>query len=143
MSDGIVINAHLSIPEAEVRFATSRSSGPGGQHVNKADTRVELRWNVQQSAVLTEVQRGRILEVLQSRINRQGELVLSSDTRRSQYRNRQEVQERFAALLRVALIPRKRRRPTRKPAVAHEERLRRKRRQADRKRQRRRPVDDD
>lgn len=143
MNDDLTIDAHLSIPLSEIRFATSRSSGPGGQHVNKADTRVELRWDVQQSAVLSDNQRERIQEILQHRINRRGELVLSSDTRRSQHRNRQEVLERFVGLLRRALTPRKQRRPTRRPAAAEKARLQSKRRQADRKRQRRRPADDD
>jgi ribosome-associated protein len=143
MTHDIVINARLSIPATEIRFTTSRASGPGGQHVNKADTRVELRWDVRQSTVLSEAQRDRIQEVLRSRINRRGELVLSSDTRRSQHRNRQEVVKKFAALLRRALAPRKRRRPTRKPQAAEEERLRRKRQQAERKHQRRRPTDEE
>jgi len=134
MSDDIVITPRLRIPLHEIRFSATRSSGPGGQHVNTTDTRVELRWNVQQSAVLSEQQRERIQATLSSRINRRGELIVSSGTRRSQHHNRQEVIARFATLLRHALAPRKRRRRTERPAAAHEERLRQKRRRAEIKR---------
>ena len=134
MSDGIVITPRLTIPLQEIHFSATRASGPGGQHVNTTDTRVELRWNIQRSAVLSEQQRARIQEALSTRINRRGELVISSGTRRSQHRNRQEVMTRFAGLLRRALAPRKRRRRTERPAVADEERLRQKRRRAEIKR---------
>ncbi len=143
MSDDIVITLHLTIPLHEIHFSATRASGPGGQHVNTTDTRVELRWNVQQSAVLSEQQRKRIQEALSTRINRRGELVISSGTRRSQHRNRQEVVTRFAALLRRALAPRKRRRRTERPAVAHEERLRQKRRRAEIKRGRQQTEHED
>jgi ribosome-associated protein len=141
LNEGVAITPQLTIPWHELHFKASRASGPGGQHVNTADTRIELRWNVQESAVLTDRQRIQIVQALAGRINRQGELVLTCDTRRSQHRNRQEVIQRLGQLVRRAVAPRRRRVPTVPSAEARERRLRDKRIQAERKRRRQRPDD--
>ncbi len=142
MSDDTVeINSRLAIPLAEISFRTSRSGGPGGQHVNTSSTRVELLWDVTASPSLTSEQRERVLAKLANRIGADGVLSLTSSTTRSQLRNRQDVLERFATLLAGALEVPKPRRRTRPPAAANEERLEAKRRRA-RKKESRRPVDE-
>ena len=112
MAEPIRVNASLSVPLDELRFAASRSSGPGGQHVNKTDTRVELRWRLADSRALTDAQRARLLDRLAGRINRDGELVMTCSTERSQRRNRDLVLARFAAVVRAALARQRPRRPT-------------------------------
>ena len=118
----------------------SRSSGPGGQHANTADTRVELRFDVQGSATLSDEQKARIRERLGSRLTTDGVLVLFGGEHRSQTRNREAVLTRLAALLNEALRVERPRRPTRRPAAADRRRLERKRLQSEKK-ARRRPPD--
>ena len=105
----IAVNARLSIPAAELEFRTSRSGGPGGQHVNTASTRVELLFDVARSPSLTEAQRQRLLQELAPRLDKRGVLRLVAQSERSQSANRDEAVERFRKLLGVALRPRKKR----------------------------------
>lgn len=119
----IVINDRLAIPESELTFRFSRSSGPGGQHVQKSDTRVELLFDVARSPSLSDEQRGRILERLASQIDGDGVLRVVSSATRSQLENREEAVQRFQALLAGALRVRKRRKPTQPSAAAREARL--------------------
>jgi ribosome-associated protein len=130
------INDEVSIPLAEVDFRFSRSSGPGGQHVQKTSTRVELLFDVANSPSLTEKQRARVLERLAGYVDSGGVLHLTAQSERSQVRNREEVLARFQRLLRVALKRRKRRRPTVPSATSRERRLHEKRQRADLKRRR-------
>ncbi|MDH7485674.1 MAG: alternative ribosome rescue aminoacyl-tRNA hydrolase ArfB [Anaerolineae bacterium] len=132
------ITGQLAIPLAELEFRFSRSGGPGGQHVNRSATRVELRFDVARSPSLSEEQRQRVLERLAGRLDSEGVLRVVAESERSQWRNRQEAVERFRMLLRQALhIPRRRRR-TGLPAWAKERRLAEKRRRSEIKRDRRR-----
>lgn len=117
------ITETLDIPLAELDFQFSRSGGPGGQHVNRSATQVELTFDVASSPSLTAAQRARILSQLKSYIDSRGILHLSSQTTRSQHRNRAEVIERFQNLLRRALHIPKRRVPTRPPTQVKERRL--------------------
>ena len=126
----------LSIPLSELRFRFVRSSGPGGQHVNRSATRVELLFDVASSPSLTEAQRERALKGLASYIDSEGILHLASQTFRSQLRNREEAVERFQMLMRRAMKVPKRRRPTRPSGAAQERRLASKRRRSAIKRQR-------
>ena len=122
------ITDDLSIHLSELHFQFSRSGGPGGQHVNRSATQVELTFDVGGSPSLNDRQRARLLSQLKSYIDTRGTLHLTSQTTRSQHRNRLEVIERFQALLRRALHIPKRRRPTRPPPQAKEQRLSEKRR---------------
>jgi ribosome-associated protein len=133
MSDGIPlkITDTLDIPLAELHLQFSRSGGPGGQHVNRSATQVELTFDVANSPSLNAAQRARILSALKSYIDSRGILHLSSQTTRSQHRNRAEVIERLQRLLRQALHIPKRRVPTRPPPKAKEQRLAEKRRKGD------------
>ena len=126
----------LSIPLSELRFRFSRSSGPGGQHVNRSATRVELLFDVSSSPSLTKVQREQALKALAPYIDSEGVLHLVSQTFRSQLRNREEVVERFRTLMHRAMRVPKRRRPTRPSRTAQERRLVSKRRRSEIKRQR-------
>jgi len=143
MNDSIVrITDTVSIPMSELQFRFARSSGPGGQHVNRTATQVELLFDVANSPSLEEVQRQRVLSKLKSRIDKEGILHLVSQETRSQLRNREEVVERFQELMRDALHVPKSRRPTRPTRGARERRLEEKRRRGETKRSRR-PVPPD
>ena len=111
----------------EVEFRTSRSSGPGGQHVNKTESRVELLWSPQESDCLTEEQKILVVSRLSSRITDEGVLILASEKYRSQHRNKAEVTERFLDLILASLVPVKKRRPTRPTRSSVEKRIRNKR----------------
>ena len=109
------VRVDLVIPADELREAASRSSGPGGQHVNKTSTRVTLRWNVSASSCLTASQRRRIREKLGGRLTRTGDLVVNSDRTRSRARNRESARDRIVEIVSSALArprPRKLTRPT-------------------------------
>ena len=135
----IQITATVAIPLAEVHFQFSRSSGPGGQHVNRTASQVELTFDVLNSPNLDEAQRARVLSKLKSYIDTRGVLHLTSQTTRSQHRNRAEVVERFTLLLQRALHVPKRRIPTRPSQAAKARRLEGKQRASVVKQQRRRP----
>ena len=95
--------------ESEFIFTAGRSSGPGGQNVNKVSTRVELRFYINGSSVISEIQKERIRQKLKNRINQEDELILVSQVERSQLKNKDKVVELFFVLTEKALtIPRKR-----------------------------------
>jgi ribosome-associated protein len=142
-STHVIIDASLAIPFAELKFRFTQSSGPGGQHVNKAATQVELLFDVARSPSLSEAQRRRILQALDRFIDSDGILHLTSQSTRSQLRNRQDVTERFQTLLRQALKPRKKRRATKPPAASREQRLEKKKRRGKVKHSRRAPTVED
>jgi len=121
----------------EVEFRTSRSSGPGGQHVNKTESRVELLGSPQDSTCLSEAQKMMIRSRLSSRITDNGALILVCEKYRSQYRNKAEVTERFLDLILASLVPVKKRRPTRPTRSSVEKRIRSKKIRGDIKRSRR------
>jgi ribosome-associated protein len=119
----IIINDRLAIPATELEFRFSRSSGPGGQHVQRSDTRVELLFDVAGSPSLTAEQRARILSRLGNQIDGEGVLRVVSSTTRSQLENREEAVKRFQALLASALRQHKRRIATKPSVAAREARL--------------------
>ncbi len=140
----LTITDTVAIPLAELHFQFSRSGGPGGQHVNRSETQVELSFDVASSPSLNDEQRARVLTVLKSYIDSRGVLHLTVQTTRSQHRNRAEAIERFQHLMRQALHIPKRRRPTRPPPQAKEQRLEEKRRRSSikQRRTRLRPEDE-
>jgi ribosome-associated protein len=135
----IEVTPGLGIPEAEVRFATSRSSGPGGQNVNKVESRVTLLFDLAGSPSLDAAQKERLRARLASRIAKDGVLRVVAQKHRTQGANREEAVARFAALLRTALAEEAPRRPTRPSAAAKRRRAADKRRRAELKRARRAP----
>ena len=138
----VIINSQLAIPESELFFRFSRSSGPGGQHVQRSDTRVELLFDVANSPSLSEEQRARILARLGGQIDGQGVLRVVNAVTRSQLENREQAMKRFQALLASALRQRRRRVATKPSKAAREERLTEKRLRSQRK-QARGPVHGD
>jgi ribosome-associated protein len=132
----IVINRGLTIPASEISFRFSTSSGPGGQHANKSETRVTLLFDVAQSPSLTEAQRALIQQRLGSRLDSSGVLQISVQDSRSQHKNRETAVARFQAMLAAALAPRKKRRKTRPSRAAQEKRLQAKKRRGQKKRDR-------
>ena len=132
------ITETVTIPLVELHFQFSRSSGPGGQHVNRTASQAELTFDVLGSPSLHEAQRARVLSKLKSYIDTRGILHLTSQTTRSQHRNRAEVTERFATLLKRALHVPKRRIPTRPSPQAEARRLAAKQRTSAIKQRRRR-----
>lgn len=119
----LAITPALSIPRAELRFRFTRSSGPGGQHVNRTSSQVELTFDVLHSPALSTEQRTRLIKGLRRRIDSEGVLHLVSHATRSQLENRADVTERFAALLASNLKPVKSRKATRPTRAAREKRL--------------------
>lgn len=112
--------------DRELVFTATRSSGAGGQNVNKVNTRVELRFHVGSSSVLTEEQKMLIGEKLGNRISLDGYLIIVSQEGRSQLENRKRARDRFYTLIYRALTPSKRRIPTRATRASGEKRLRKK-----------------
>lgn len=125
---------------SELHFSASRSSGPGGQNVNKVNTKVELRFHIASSTLLSDEEKALLLEKLAKKINTEGELIIVSQTERSQIKNKEKVIEKFYALLTRALTPRKKRKPTQPSQASKEERLEEKRKQAEKKDRRKNPV---
>jgi len=95
--------------ENELVYSTARSSGPGGQNVNKVNTKVELRFNISSSIYLSETEKDLLLRKLKNRINKEGDLILASQSERSMILNKEQVKERFFIIISAALtLPRRR-----------------------------------
>jgi ribosome-associated protein len=130
-SESIRVTRSVTIPRSEVELRFSRSSGPGGQHAQKSDTRVEATFDVEASASLSDAQKRRV-------VTRAGPVIRAvAQDERSQWRNRELATERLVESLREALRVPRRRRPTKPSKAAVERRLEKKRRRAQTKRLRR------
>lgn len=132
----IEIGDGLAIPDEEVSFVTSRSGGPGGQNVNKLETRVTLRFDLAASTSLTDEQKSRLRERLATRITRAGILHVTSQKHRTQADNRDAAIARFAELLREGLREETPRKKTRMPKAAKRRRVEAKRQRGLRKKER-------
>ena len=133
----IQITNRVRIPEAEVELSYARSGGPGGQHVNKTATKVQLRWNALASEALNEEDRRLLSKRLESRLTKDGELVVSSERYRDQGRNVEDAIEHFQEIVRKAIERPKPRKKTRPTKASKERRLADKRRRSEKKRDRR------
>jgi len=138
----LIVDDRLRIPRSELLISYARSSGPGGQNVNKVSTKAVVRWNVAETASLPEDVRARLVLLCGRRLTAAGELVIASDSYREHGRNLADCLQRLSALVRVAATPPTVRRVTRRPRGANESRLRDKRAQGQRKDGRRAPGDD-
>jgi ribosome-associated protein len=117
------VTPDLSIPWDELEFRATRAGGPGGQHVNTSSTRIELRWNVVASRVLSAAQRARLRDKLATRLSTGGLLRVVAASRRSQWQNREEALDRLREMLARALVVPKRRVKTRPTKASREARL--------------------
>lgn len=139
----IQVTDAIAIDEDEISYAFVRASGPGGQHVNKTSTAVELRFDVRGSPSLPEPVRARLERLAGSRLTNEGVIVLFAQNRRSQELNRQDALERLLELVRKAAEIPKRRKPTRPTLASKARRLEAKSRRAGVKAARGRPRGDD
>lgn len=138
----LAVNARVAIPAAELEIRATRAGGPGGQHVNKTSTRVEVVWGLADSAALSDPDRARLTARLASRLDSRGALrVVAADTR-SQSRNRELALQRLAAMVRAALVIPKARRPTKPTRASKVRRLETKKRRSATKRDRRHRGDE-
>ena len=138
-ASGLEIFPGLVIPEAELSVQRTRSGGPGGQNVNKVNTRIELYFDVEASAVLRADQKRRVLVVLTTRISKLGVLRVTSQAERTQARNLQRARQRMAELLSAALHRRRPRRATRPTRASAQRRVETKKQRAVIKKRRRKP----
>jgi ribosome-associated protein len=132
-STSLHITATLELPASELRFRTSRSSGPGGQNVNKLETRVELLFDVARSPSFTVDQKERVLQSLASWVDGEGVLHISAQRSRSQWENKQGTIEKLISLLREALKVRKKRIKTAPTRSSNETRVQRKKKHSQKK----------
>lgn len=133
----LTIHDNLVIPERELAYRRSRSSGPGGQNVNKVETKVTLLFDIDRSEQLDADQKDRIRQKLATRINKEGVLRVISQKHRTQKANREAAREKFAELVAGALEIERPRRPTKTPKRADRRRLEDKKRRGELKRRRR------
>jgi ribosome-associated protein len=133
----------IRLDESELALSFVHAGGPGGQHVNKSATAVQLRFDVASSPSLPADVRARLLRLAGSRVTADGILVLTARRHRSQERNRQEVVDRLVSLIRQAARPPKKRRPTKPTKASRERRLAKKKQQSRLKKSRRSPRLDD
>ena len=139
----ITINKDIKIPYSELKFDFFRSSGPGGQHVNKVETGVRIRFDVTHSIYLPEHMKKRLILIHNSKINREGELLVESTIYKSQHRNKQEVIEKLTELLIQASKKEKKRIKTNRTKSSIAKRLNKKKKRSNIKILRRKPDRDD
>lgn len=113
----------IRILPGEIKFLSSRSGGPGGQNVNKVNTKVELRFNVMKSLFLSDIEKDKILILLKKRINSEGELFITSQSERTQLLNKKKAEEKFFMLVASALTEKRKRKSTVPTRASKEERL--------------------
>jgi len=137
------VNDDITIPDSEITLAFVRADGPGGQHVNKTATAVQLRFDVRQSPSLPEGVRQRLQRLAGQRLTRDGVLVIDARSHRSQKQNRQDALDRLKDLLQAAAQPPLTRRPSKPSAASRRRRLENKRQRARLKQSRRSVRDSD
>lgn len=131
------VTPSIEVPESEIRLAFRRAPGPGGQHVNRTETAVELRFNVPRSEALPAPVRQRLLALAGSRVDRNGDLLITAASHRSRKRNIEDAVGRLCEWIRRAAVPPRPRRPTQPTRASRERRLDAKRLRGETKRGRR------
>ena len=141
MKDGdLIINTRISIPQWELIFTASRSTGPGGQHANKTSSRVTLHWSIPNSSALTETQKKRIIQKLNRRLTSDGVLLINVADFRSQHHNKEIALQRLKEILIEALKVQKRRKPTKPSRAAKQRRVDEKKSRGTLKKLRQKPI---
>ena len=141
MGDGdLEINARITIPRWELTFTASRSTGPGGQHVNKTSSRITLHWSLETSSAFSGYQKDRIRRKLRGRLTQDGILQIHVEDTRSQHRNKEVALERLKEMLVDALIIPKRRKPTRPTKASKKRRVDTKKARGSLKKLRKKPI---
>ncbi len=135
----LIVTETICIPHVELDFTYSRSSGPGGQNVNKVNTRVQMRWDATQSTALPEEVRKRFLEQNRSRVTTDGMILITSQRYRTQIRNVEDCLDKLRSLVLRATLVQKKRKPTRRTAASKRRRLADKRKRSERKQMRQSP----
>jgi len=133
----IVIDDHFSIEESDIHIVFIRSSGPGGQNVNKTASKAQLRFNIN-SPTISDEMKDRLYKIAGKRINEQGELIIEAQRFRTQEQNRQDAVERLVRLLRLSLYEPRARQKTRPTSASRQRRLESKKHRSETKRMRRR-----
>jgi ribosome-associated protein len=141
MARALIVNDDITIPAGELAASFARSAGPGGQNVNKVNTKAVLRWAVRESPSVPAAVKARFLARYGNRVNNEGELVLSCDEHREQPRNLNTCREKLRAMILSVLTPPRRRVKTRPSRAAVERRIKAKQRQSEKKQARRRGAD--
>lgn len=139
----LFVNDRISIPEDDLAFVYSRASGSGGQHVNKTESRAQLRFAVFRCRALSDAQRSLVAKAAGRRLTAEGEIVMACGKYRERARNRDELLERLRALILAAITPRTVRKKTRPTRSSQRRRLDAKQRRGAIKRNRQRPGADD
>jgi ribosome-associated protein len=132
----------VALLKSELSYKYVRSSGSGGQHVNKVSSKAELYFNLEGSSVFNELEKQKLSEFLNNRLNKEGVVVIACDESRSQFRNKAIVTQRFLGLIEEGLKEEKKRVPTKIPKAAKRKRLANKRKNADKKANRKSPEVD-
>ncbi len=127
--------------DSELNFSFSKSSGPGGQNVNKVNTKVELRFAIDKSSILEETEKQILKVKLDKQLNSEGELIIVVQETRSQLKNKQKAVDKFYELINSALKPIKKRKATKVSRAAKEKRLKQKQVQAEKKSRRRKDFE--
>ncbi len=123
----------ISVPFAELEFTYARSSGPGGQNVNKVNSKAVLRWNLRDSTAIPLEVKNRFLQAYGAKVNQDGELILTSDIYRDQIRNKEDCIERLNEMLQAVAVPPKKRKKTKPSKSSQRKRIESKKRQSDKK----------
>jgi len=141
MKEDLPVKNGIVIPGPELELTTSRAGGPGGQHVNKTDTKVTIRWNVRQSTALSEEQKERVLYNLQAQLTSEGDLIVHNNASRSQQQNKKNALANLAQTVRKALFVPKKRIETKVSKSVKEARLRTKKSRSDVKKMRSKKIE--
>ena len=142
MPEMLTVNSRIQIPLAELEFTFARSSGPGGQNVNKVNSKAQLRWAVTRTLALNDEVRTRLLAQLASRLTVEGELLIVSQRYRDQGRNVEDCLEKLREMVARAAVRPIKRRPTKPSRSATRKRLETKKENSLKKQSRRQPSDE-